>query len=938
MVSASAGPVSRSRAEALAKEFKNKRCRTSASLKCLPARKGAQTAVTDSEKLYVFNIGNNEGFVVVAGDDNAVPILGYADTGSFCPDNVPANMAEWLRLNELYVESCAAGGGVAAAETPRQGDVAVAPLLGEINWGQDYPFNGLCPAYTSGGAEKHYYTGCVATAATQIMKYYNYPQRGTGSKSYTFGGQELTADFGNTVYDWNNMLPFYPESGVTAAQENAAATLAAHFGIAVEMEYAQAGSGAVTMLVPTALREYFGYDRATVMRKRDYYSSSEWLEIIKSELDAGRPVYYGATSDDRTGGHAFVCDGYDTGGYVHINWGWYGMSNGFFLVNHLNPGQLGEGGGTGGYNTDQEIITGIQPEKGTETVFCRPMYSSTRLSCTDYGTDLTLITIISNYDTLPFDGEIAAALTSGGNVVRILKQEKMHVDGFADKKSGMNFFTMRDVPTAVGTGVSDGKYELRMVFRESADGPWQILRHPHGYAGSVAAEVTGGTLKTGGENTPHPDATILTPLRPDGDVYANGSALFDIRIRNNSKDFNLGNIVVQFRSVDSPEKTWNYENSARVYNESTEDVSLLVNLAGDMPAGEYAITLFENGYEEYPFATSGDGGQPAVTVLPASAVPVMRMTQGAVWRNATDTEIRQGDMVTIALGARNYGAPGKVGIATWLTDVDNPDNSYLFQQQNVTVKQGETVTATFYRKLPVDPGTYRVTVKYVTGDGQSVSDTSPAGSTATLEVGANTADVMLEAVALDFPDIVYTGENVAGSITVRAPQRFSGTLYLRARQHTITNGEIIYMGTQTIEAGEVKTVNFTYRKPAVAPGEYVMLVEAKQGGKEGTVGDYRNCYKLFSVADRSTGIDNVGAGDINGAVVPVTWRDGMLYIGKRGEYIINKVEIFNANGLCAVSAGAPAEGAVQTGSMAKGMYIARITTDRGTYTGKFVIQ
>lgn len=203
----------------------------------MPARKGAKAQVSNTEKLYVFNIEDNGGFVVVAGDDKAIPVLGYAETGTFDPENIPDNMAAWLRMNEAYVDMCAKNGMPQQDKAPRQGTVVVAPLLGEINWGQDYPFNSQCPTYTSGSTTKHYYVGCVATAATQIMKFYNYPQRGTGSKSYTWNNTELSADFGNTVYDWDNMLPFYPETGVTPSQTSAAATLAAHFGIAVEMDY-----------------------------------------------------------------------------------------------------------------------------------------------------------------------------------------------------------------------------------------------------------------------------------------------------------------------------------------------------------------------------------------------------------------------------------------------------------------------------------------------------------------------------------------------------------------------------------------------------------------------------------------------------------------------------------------------------------------------------
>ena len=128
-----------------------------------------------------------------------------------------------------------------------------------------------------------------------------------------------------------------------------------------------------------------------------------------------------------------MCDGYDSEGYVHINWGWYGRSNGYFLVNHLNPSELGVGGGTGGYNRDQEIITGIQPATGTNNGFCRPLYSSS-VYCSYFGTDFMLMTNLSNYDTKPFDGEVGVALTKGGTTVKMLHVESLHMDGYGKNR------------------------------------------------------------------------------------------------------------------------------------------------------------------------------------------------------------------------------------------------------------------------------------------------------------------------------------------------------------------------------------------------------------------------------------------------------------------------------------------------------------------------
>lgn len=944
ILSVNAKPIDRNTAEKRAKEFMGKRCGTSASLALLPSKRyvpGASVSTDEDRPYYVFNVGNKQGFVIIAGDDAAEPVLGYADKGEIDLSDIPANMAEWLKLNEIYVRNCAKKDAAKASQNEERGIITsiVPPLLGDINWGQDYPFNQNCPTYTSGGQTKHYYTGCVVTAATQIMDYYKYPQQGTGSKSYVFNGQTLTADFGNTVYNWDAMLPSYPESGATAEQISAVATLAAHFGIAVEMSYAQDGSGAYTMLVPAALRDYFGYDAATTMRKRNYFSSDEWLKMIQTELDAGRPVYYGATSDSGSGGHAFVCDGYGSDGFVHINWGWYGRSNGYFLVNHLDPSSLGEGGGTGGYNTDQEIITGIRPSTGAPADFERPLYGSVKLSYTDYGDRFSLMTFISNYDVLPFDGQIAAVVTRDGEVLKALKTEgdATHIDGFANGKTGFYTLLMRDITKTAGTDVADGDCEVRLAFRETASAPWQIIRHEIGTAGCIKATVSGGKLTMYPDEKPHPDVTVLTPVEPDGSVYAKGSAYFNLTLKNNAPDFNLSDVTVRFRSSADAGKFWDYENPVKIYNGSTETVGLSVNFDESMPEGDYDIILFQKGYSEYPFAQLS--AQPAhITVLPALTTPLLRQSEKIVWQTAAgSTDVVQGDNLYIVLGARNYGTEGTVGVITWLEDVNNPERTYMFMKSNVTVKKGEATTVQFYRKLPVDPGIYKVKVTYLTADGTEKADENDGKYENTITVGQNTTDILLDAVSLEMPDEMNTTDKVACKLTLRTEQAFSGTVYVRLRQYTLTAGEIATMNSVSIGAGETKTISFNY-KPGVAPERYIVLVEARKGSTYGTIGQYANCYKLITVTDGSSGITDVEGNGTDGSPVTIVCKDGKIDIDAASGVHISRVDLVSANGAVVRSLdGHNLTSMSFVPNVSTGIYLVRVVTDKGTKVAKIFL-
>ncbi len=938
-VSSMANPIDKDKAEEIAKQFIQRSSRLKAApLANTKAKRqlGKDSGtLTEDAPFHIFNIGSGQGFVIVSGDDKAIPVLGYSDKGEFDWETAPDNLLAWMKLNEIYVERCREKAGD-AQPLMRAGTPVQTPLLAQIKWGQGEPYNNLCPTYTEAGSVKHYYVGCVATAATQIMQYYKYPTQGTGSKSYVSNGQTLTADFGNTTYDWANMLDSYQNITATEAQKNAIATLSAHFGIAVEMEYMKDGSGAMSSLVPTALKDYYGYDAATTLRKRDFYSTDEWMAIIKAEIDARRPVYYAATSEDLRGGHAFVCDGYDSEGYVHINWGWYGNHDGYFLINHLEPSQLGEGGGSGSYNLDQEIITGIQPPTGGTTGEAEwPLYSSVHLRHYDSGNDLMLMGTIENFDTRPFTGDIAAVYVSNNQITSILKSEKKNIKGFLGRRSGYEMMTMRNIPKSV-TGVTDGDGFVQLAFRNSETSEWQLMRTAIDrdrlgtpYVGRLKAKVSNGTLEIDGEDKAVPSVTVLGKLSPeDAEVYAKGAAVFPLTIRNESKGLRLENIVIRFQSATDASQIFDYENKVHIYDGSTESLQLLVKLSDDMPAGNYRLMAYEKGFPEYPFAVQE--GESTLTVLPAETYPVLRLTQEILWSNAEgDTQIKQGDNFYIVLNARNYAVSGKVGVQVFLTDMANPDKSYLFQQQNAIIQQGEAQTFRFYTKLPVDPGTYRLEVKYLREDGSIIEDARAKAYDTQVTVGENTENIMLNAVALTMPDEIQVNEKVACSISFQAPKAFNGTIYVRVRQFTLTNGELAYMANKAIGAGEEKTFDFNYR-PTVAPGNYIILVETKQGGTMGTVGQYKNCYKLFKVLETS-GVKDMDSADNQPQAIIV---EGCIAVAKAEGYNLTSIQVHDAHGRIILSYDGNQPLSPQLPG--NGLYIVTMQTDKGRFVQKLI--
>lgn len=320
------------------------------------------TYTTDSNvaAFYVFN--TNDGFVIISADDCETPIIGYSREGRFDPNDVPIQMEDYLQDFVARIQYGIENHIESDEVTTRQWELvktigrlkeqkkakSVGPLLTD-HWHQGCFYNSQCPEKS--GPCGHAEVGCVAVAMGQIMHYWGYPSTGWGANSYTNFGVELSADFGNTVYEWEHMPDSLTENS-TDAEIEAVATLLYHCGISVNMTYSNNGSTAGASDIPYALLRYFKYSRAIHRESQNDYSNEEWLAMIKNNLDLQRPVQYTAYG---SGAHAFVCDGYDDNDLLHFNWGWGGNGDGYYAIGHLNP--IGYH-----FNYNNAVILDIIPE------------------------------------------------------------------------------------------------------------------------------------------------------------------------------------------------------------------------------------------------------------------------------------------------------------------------------------------------------------------------------------------------------------------------------------------------------------------------------------------------------------------------------------------------------------------------------------------------
>lgn len=474
--------------------------------------------------LYVFNACDGGGYVVVSGDDRTRSILAYSDDGALDMDNMPDACRYWLSLYSEEIRAISRGHVSSRMES--EGDVPdgtpVAPLV-QTRWGQDYPYNTLCPMDNSTGQRS--VTGCVATAMAQVMRHYSYPEQGRGSITYADASQkvERNLDYSSLPpFDWRNMNLIYG-LGASRAEVDAVATLMMAAGFGVQMQYGSGVSLAYSKRAGYALIDYFGYSPDMYFYERALMDDSEWEGVILTELRNGRPVIYDCHNLDMD--HTFVCDGYDGNGLYHFNWGFNGVGDGYFSLSSLNPdNQLTEGSGSG-YSGSQSVICNIAPpgtcESGpqeTDLLTIDMLYfrdatgyhvaaDTPALTSRKEGTELFYNCF--NKGFREFDGEIWAAEIQGDELAPLVMAQTSPI---ASGRYAQAYFPLS------GAALADGSHDVAFVYRRAGSDVWNRVKASPGQPSACRITVAGDYVTLSPLESSAGGDSGVNAVVPDDDV------------------------------------------------------------------------------------------------------------------------------------------------------------------------------------------------------------------------------------------------------------------------------------------------------------------------------------------------------------------------------------------------------------------------------------
>lgn len=587
---------------------------TKSTQKSIVQNEGNAILVTSSKALlgdkredafYIYG-AEEGGFVILSADDRLPLVLGYAEEGTVNTSSIPDGLLDLLNsyqtMSEQLAEDTVRFSKKEILSSSNTLPEKVTPLLGRIRWSQDYPYYNSCP--TISGTKT--LVGCAATSMATIMRFYEYPSQGTGSSSYSWNGSTLNMDFSAHSYNWNLIRERYlyelqgdrvtTTDHFSSEEANEAAKLCYDVALSIQMSFGVDASSSTNTekMVAKALTNNFNYDKNIQFFYRDYFSSSEWLNLLKEEVVNGRPIYFRG-GQSASNGHIMVIDGYDSSNLMHFDFGWGGTMNGYYYLAEVNPATSGAGiteNPTDGYNLSQFAVLGIQPP--TTSSNYRPHFITTSTltsssSSIKAGNTFKLGATLLNKGT-DFSGYYCAALLNSEGEITVLSQNT-----FSATMSSSS--SKKELTCTVPTNLEDGDYTLCFMTRATTSDEWSIVRSSSTIAHTLDAEIAEGTLTISTPSTAISlkDATITIPHA----LYNGLSGNYTLTITNGDTDFK-GTIGVGVKSGNI------YSALASGYRtldaEQTATFSLESNIS--ISAGEYTLyPLYKSGSTWYPIGS-----------------------------------------------------------------------------------------------------------------------------------------------------------------------------------------------------------------------------------------------------------------------------------------------------------------------------------------------
>ena len=479
-----------------------------------PARQSLQLTTvrhkmhSDEPAYYVYQT-NEDGFVLMSADDRVRPVLGHSYEGVYDEDVMPDNMKMWLDYLTERISLLPAS----AQRAPQASYPNVSPLLEKegIHWGQDEPFNRLCPTVDGEKCP----SGCVATATAQIMRYWKYPSKGRGSYSYEWNNTTLKTNFGAHTYDWPQMKADY-NNGYSTAQGDAVALLMYDVGVGCNMYYAPGGSGSNEYFAAYSLVSYFDYDSTLTMVSMDAVGVSRFEKTLVEDLQAQRPIMLVGASDSGSG-HAFVCDGVNSEGLFHINWGWDGWYNGDFVITAMYPDGQGTGGALNGEGYTHEVaaVVGIQPNQGGAPIPAITVEKMTILedkSSYQRNEAFTVkMTTFLNNGIFTWSGYAGALLCDADN--SIVEEYSVYTDEKLELDSWYYYYYVELPRKAIPSYVPNGTYKLIMATTPSlTKKKWTFVHQENGKLAAFKLTVkSNSVIISEFEDDPDDDPLIPEP-------------------------------------------------------------------------------------------------------------------------------------------------------------------------------------------------------------------------------------------------------------------------------------------------------------------------------------------------------------------------------------------------------------------------------------------